>query len=180
LIRSLALKGHTDREIAQRLGLSATTVYLHRHAEGVPAQGGPTAVYARRARIMSRRRADPAYEQRLRRSIAERHARYRAATDAYARRSGWPAGLQARSVQVLNLLAAVGLPLTKREIGRVLGLSQVDPYLHELIEGGLLTALPNWKPGSGTGRRGYTLGPAALSLLEERAKCEASTSETPA
>lgn len=83
----------------------------------------------------------------------------------YAERSGWPADLSARQVAVLNLLAAVGLPLRLGEINQAFGLySRGGAWaaVKALLERGLVARMGNGMP------QAFVLSPGALSIVEER------------
>jgi hypothetical protein len=85
----------------------------------------------------------------------------------YAARSGWPAEIGPRCVQILNLLAHLGLPVGVREASRILGIgiSSVRKQLVDLIREG-------WVIGLGPSRsQRFTLGPTALSIQKELAQC---------
>lgn len=112
------------------------------------------------------RRKRNVYSNRRRKDIA-------AACLAFARESGWPYALAPTAVAMLNVLAAVGLPLTVREIrgfvGRPLGYA-----VRNLMSFGLAT-----HDAGRHGKKVWSLSPLALSILEERAKCETSEKKSP-
>jgi hypothetical protein len=116
----------------------------------------------------------------------------------FAIANGWPEDLRPREVQILNVLAKSGLPMTALEIAKAVGINTSPTfrsgtrriilasngghgtYTAELMSRGLVIGLVNAGPrcketGKGCGRRKnlYTLGPAALAILQERAKCAA-------
>lgn len=86
----------------------------------------------------------------------------------YAARSGWPAELGPRRVQILNLLAHVGVPIRVKVMATTLGIRRdsVCKQLERLIGEG-------WVIGLGPSRsQGFTLGPTALSRQQELAQCQ--------
>lgn len=109
----------------------------------------------------------------------------------FAAESGWPEDLRARETQILNLLAARGIPMSLIEIATALGmrtdlvncvtgspkpLSGNGPggsYTATLARRGLIVrlvrALHIHGQGKGRSKDLYTLGPAALAILQERA-----------
>ncbi len=86
----------------------------------------------------------------------------------YAARSNWPASLSLRQVQILNVLAATGLPTKMTQIAAVIGLRPNDCAKHvkALTGAGLVVRISTGNAAT------YTLGPVALSILEEKVKCE--------
>lgn len=115
---------------------------------------------------------DPCVQQWVQLRRREIEAEEEAAC-SYATRSGWPADLGPRRIQVLNLLAHLGVPVGAKELIGVLRLNlQVcQNYLRELHDLG-------WVSKSRRGRcLAYFLSPFALTTLEERSKCELSNSQ---
>lgn len=125
----------------------------------------------------------------------------------YAIDNGWPEDLRPREVQILNLLAHVGVPMTKLEIAQALGMrtdrrqypnvkfksiplltgnGKGGTYTASLCHRGLLTrmrraALLFDKPNA---HDLFCLGPEALAILERRCQTtrestEPSSSTTP-
>jgi hypothetical protein len=91
----------------------------------------------------------------------------------YADRSGWPARLGPRGVQILNLLAHLGVPVRVKEMATVLGIrpDSVRKQLDRLLREG-------WVIGLGLSRaQTFTLGPTALSVQQERLTWERSNTE---
>jgi len=88
----------------------------------------------------------------------------------YANRSGWPAAVGPRGVQLLNLLAHLGLPVSAAAIAKTVGIlvGTCRKWLKELMREGWVIGL-----GPSSAQR-FTLGPLALEILKERAKWEAS------
>lgn len=118
----------------------------------------------------------------------EKHKeRVRAKWDAwrvqYVSQSGWPEHLSIRAVQILNCLAAVGVPLTWQELAVTIATPGMARLCHnrrrnggkaspgplgQLLADQLILVLPNYQ----NRRIGYALSPKALAILEDRAKCE--------
>jgi hypothetical protein len=169
--------GQNDSEIAQALGCWRQTVGRVRRRLGLSERSHSGAT-ARRKVESQRRTLGIATAGELRRLSYRR----------YAARNGWPEDLRPRAVQILNLLAGSGLPLTRRMIARGIGLPWIDSrrslksndpegsYLAHLVKRGLVLRLPRARPVHGEGRGRtcdlYALGPVALGILEERARCE--------
>lgn len=121
-----------------------------------------------------------------------------AAYRRHAERHGWPTDCRVREVQILDTLAATGLPMTALELATAIG-ANTSPtfrtggkrpvlagngpggtYTASLMRQGLVAALPGrQRPGTGKGRsyRLYVLGPVALAILAERAAAEAAREE---
>jgi hypothetical protein len=115
----------------------------------------------------------------------------------FAAESGWPEDLRPREVQILNVLAAQGGAMSRMELAQAIGMrtdrigtngapvllfsnGPSGSYSANLVRRGLLIRLVNFGPARTAGKSGkgsarkcdlYTLGPAALALLQERAKC---------
>lgn len=91
--------------------------------------------------------------------------------ESYAARSGWPPHLTARQTQVMNVLAAAGLPTRSKELAACIGISweALVFHLQKLRKQGLVSLV---KIGVGNAGRAYTLSPSALSMLLERTECE--------
>lgn len=92
----------------------------------------------------------------------------------YADRSGWPARLGPRGVQILNLLAHLGVPARVKQMATALGIgpSSVRKQLDRLLRQG-------WVIGLGLSRaQTFTLGPTALSVQQERLTWERSNTES--
>jgi hypothetical protein len=112
----------------------------------------------------------------------------------YAIECGWPEDLRPREVQILNVLAARGVPMTRLEIAQAIGmrtdrtgdrghghktlelLSGNGPggtYTASLMRRGLVAKLKRGSVvaglGKGHSRDLYYLGPEAVRILEARA-----------
>lgn len=185
-VRHLHAEGLHDRDIARRLGRDRDQVHAIRYARlKLPANAAAVAAAARQA-------VRTQYERLGIRSAGELRAlSYR----RYAVENGWPADLRPRAVQILNLLSAAGVPLSRRQIADGIGmrwkgsrrsLASNDPegsYLAHLAARGLVTRLvcagPHPGPGKGRNIDLYQLGPEAITILAQKAKeeqsCPAST-----
>jgi hypothetical protein len=116
----------------------------------------------------------------------------------YARANGWPEDLRPREVQILNVLADRGVPMTRLELSRAIGMrtdriggngrpalltgnGPGGTYTASLLRAGYLLKLR--RAATGRGRGGscdlYYLGPAALKILEERACQQTSQNAAP-
>lgn len=168
VVREMHAQGLTDTQIARArpdlfapgdVGRAQVTFLRHNRLQ-LPANRSP-----------ARQRCG--YERQLVscgvRSFAElRSQAYR----RYARESGWPEDLPLRAVQVLNVLATRGVPMTRRELAEAISprplrsLKVTGPLLRR----GLLHALKRKCAGQGKGRSVdlYVLGPEALRILQER------------
>jgi hypothetical protein len=112
----------------------------------------------------------------------------------FAAENGWPETLRPREVQILNVLAASGVPMSRLEIAEKIGMrtdrmggnktlallvgnGPGGTYTASLLRLGMIDVLKRAdksKGGKGCSRHLYVLGPAALAILEERA-CQAAT-----
>lgn len=177
-IRTRNARGDTDTMIAGALGCDRHTVSRHRKAMGLPGrEKGEVWLAGVRAGLA---------RQLERSGLASAGQLRRESYRAYARECGWPEDLRPRSVQILNLLAAAGVPLDRRQIAEGIGmpwkgtrnsLASNDPegsYLAHLAARGLVLRLPRAKHvlGEGRGRTCdlYCLGPGALAILQQRAE----------
>lgn len=182
-IRQLHGRGLTDAAIARELGMdrrAVTTVRAKRL--GLPASAAGI-LEARRQGVRTQRKTLGIRSAGQLRGLSFRR---------YAVEQGWPEDLRPRAVQILNVLAARGVPMTRPELAEAIGmpwkgsrksLTSNDPegsYLAHLAARGLVQVLPRAVTVSGQGRGRslnlYYLGPVALTILEERA-CKA-TAET--
>lgn len=173
-VRELNARGLSDSDVAAELGCGRHTASGHRRRMGLPDNS-----------------RGPLWRERLRASgtlIGDGGATRRDAYRVFARRHGWPEHLPPRAVQVLDLLASVGLPLTRRQIAEAAGLRWVSSrkafsckgpggsYLALLAAEGLVLRLKRAHrvTGRGKGRTCdlYCLGPAALEILAARAAGE--------
>lgn len=177
-IRRMNAEGYADVRAAREIGVDRHEVSARRKALGLPSQAlGPGFVRLQRERAQAQcAEAGVANLGRLR-ALSYRR---------YAAENGWPGDLRPRSVQVLNALAAGGVPMTRRQLAAAIGmpddvcprdlLVSNDPeggVLPHLMARGLAIALPRagpyGKPGRGSRRVNlYTLGPAALAILRSR------------
>lgn len=186
-VRQLHGEGLNDFEIARRLGLSREIVHPIRYSRlKLP----PNQVSIKAA---GRRAVQTQYATLGIKTAGELRAlSYR----QYAAENGWPEDLRPREVQILNVLADRGVPMTKHELALAIGMP-TDPfvggkrrillagngpggtYTASLLRRGFLVrlkrALPVQGQGKGRSRDLYLLGPAALTILEERAKCVSTT-----
>jgi hypothetical protein len=171
-IRRLNARGYCDKEIARVLARDVGAVANHRRAMGLPCR---RAHQRQRSRQSARTKAhwdrDPFF---IHYDRAER--------ERFAEASGWPKHISPKAVAMLNLLAAVGVPLTTYEMSACLPgarreTNHLSRYTAKLLSVGLVVAVTVRRPGRNgrpqvRGVPAYTLSPLALSLLEERAKCE--------
>ena len=163
ILRQQALAGNCNCCIGRAIRMGRQQVRRWRRQLGLPAleTGGsvdscPTC--KERTRAATRRQLERAGVA----SLAEvRVQSFR----AFARRSGWPADLRPRSVQILNLLASEG-PKTKCEIAAAIGLpwegrasrrvlKSNDPeggYLAHLMKRGLVVCLGRKVQNGGKGK----------------------------
>lgn len=182
--------GWTDVQIAKEIGLSREWISEQRRKLGLP-------VNTETIRRIARQNVKKQLRTLGLSSPTELRTR---AYRNFAKENGWPEDLRPREVQVLNALAAQGVPMTRQELAAAIGMRS-DPgeyargqrnllcgngkggtYTASLARRGLVTILPHSGPlaggsGKGSGRRVslYLLGPAALAILEARAQCETAT-----
>ena len=111
----------------------------------------------------------------------------------YACENGWPEDLRPREVQILNVLAARGVPMNRLELSAAIGMrtdrmggngtlalltgnGPGGTYTASLLKRGLLSKVTRGFLVSGLGkgrsRDLYFLGPFALEILQRRALCE--------
>lgn len=173
--------GWTDSDIAREFKCDRHAVSARRKAAGLPCHASHAGNASERVRDKIR--------QGVRR-VAERTGvspgeRRRVAHRRFARENGWPETLRPRQVQILNLLAAAGTPLSREQIatacgmpwkGRTTGMlcnGEGTTYLSDLMRRDLVVTLGRiGKPDTGRRSSGvylYTLGPKALAILQERA-----------
>jgi len=182
-------EGFVDTEIARCLGFSREAIRDHRSRLGLPLNQDGVLRLKRQA----------VWTQWARLGITSAGQLRALAFRRFALENGWPEDLRPREVQVLNALAAHGVPMTRWELARGIGmrtdrrdyagrlvlLSGNGPggtYTASLARRGLVTILwragPQCKAaGKGCGQRLnlYALGPEALAMLERRAACESRT-----
>jgi hypothetical protein len=180
-IRRLSLQGLTDTEIAPLVGLCRSEVSRQRRRMKLP----PSAAGLKRAQLQAVR------SQCATLGIAAPTELRSRAYRLFAQESGWPEDLRPREVQILNALAARGVPMTRRELSEAIGmrtdredrpghvalLSGNGPggtYTASLLRRGLLAVFKRGcvvaGAGSGKSLDLYYLSAAALSILEERAR----------
>lgn len=151
-ILGLYLQGMTDRQIADALGVTIDCVWRRRTRFGLPKNG----------------RADWGA---MNRSIRRRR-------EEFALRSGWPTDLLPRQVQVLNLMASIGVPITTAQISEMIGLRcrSLRIHIRNLCDRNLAVRVGTLveKAGRGIMRSNptYTLGVKALEILEVQALCQ--------
>jgi hypothetical protein len=119
----------------------------------------------------------------------------------YAVENGWPQDLRPREVQILNVLAERGVPMTRLELSGAIGMrtdrigcnnspalltgnGPGGTYTASLARRGFLRRLKRGFTVSDRGRGRsldlYVLGPAALAILEERSCQQQNVTETAA
>lgn len=177
LWRRLHAQGYSDEEIASQGGHNRHTVARWRRQEGLSAN-----TFSERRIGRVREKTVAQLQTAGLSSLAEvRSLAFR----GFADRHGWPADLRPRHVQILNLLAGAGVPLDRQQIAAGIGLPWIgsrkslcsrDPegsYLAHLAARGLVLRLFRARrvlgEGKGRTRDLYTLGPAALAILAQRA-----------
>jgi hypothetical protein len=187
-VRRLHARGLNDVEIAAEMGLTRNQVHAIRYGRLKLPPNEASILRARRRGVKTQLKTlglDSPTQLRTR------------AFRMYAVESGWPEDLRPREVQILNVLAAKGVPMTRRELAAAIGMKS-DPadycrgqrnllsgngpggtYTASLARRGLVTILARLGPtcgaqGKGAGRRIslYMLGPVALQILEEASKCQ--------
>lgn len=186
-VRELSSAGLPDRLVARQLGLSHDQAKHLRKRLGLPTVPD---LEAKRASVARQRATLGISTAGQLRSLVHRN---------YAVENGWPAELRPREVQILNVLAAAGVPLSKLQLCRAIGMpegqafrsgkrrillasnSAGGTYTASLARSGLITRLKRALPGRGKGRSYdlYVLGPTALIILQRRALCEMPTDATP-
>lgn len=177
-VKALHAKGLPDRLVAKQLGIT------HDKAKEI-----------RRVRLKLPRNPDiegkRASVTNQMKSLGIRHGGdLRAlAYKRFAVENGWPEDLRPREVQILNVLAAKGVPMTRFELATAIGMrtdriggngglallignGPGGTYTASLTRRGLLSRIKRVVSGKGKGtsRDLYYLGPAALTILEERAR----------
>jgi hypothetical protein len=189
-IRRRNAEGATDAEIAIEIDFSRNIVSRIRREMGLASNGDP------RLPAMRSRVSVGVQRQLLRLGVKSMSELKKLGYRRFARDSGWPEDLRPRSVQILNLLAQAGTPLSRLQIAGGIGartefgkahaarklLHSNDPeggYLAHLTARGLVTTL--WHVAKAHGqvksrsRNLYTLGPLALDIIIKRAQQETHT-----
>ena len=175
-------EGLTDAEIGRRLGIQRRTVQdIRRERLGLPVNAAAVKEAGRRAVQAQRRTLGVKSGGDLRR-LGFRN---------YAAENGWPEDLRPREVQILNVLAGRGVPMTRPELAEAIGHGTAErwasgkrrillagngpggTYTASLMRRGLVACLGRLGTvtgqGKGRSRYLYTLGPQALAILERRA-----------
>lgn len=177
-IRELSAQGYPDDEIAGVLDVGRKAITHRRQQLGLPDNSRSERVRQR----IARKTQDQCRAAGVRTLAQVRRLAY----DAFARESGWPQDLRPRAVMILNLLAAAGVPLTRRQICEGIGMRWKGPraslvsndergsYLAYLASRKLVLRLPKAHQVLGKGRGKsldlYCLGEAALEILVRRAE----------
>jgi hypothetical protein len=184
-LRQRNREGWTDTEIAGELKRDRHRISARRKAMGLPShekgERWRQAISAGVKRQCERLGLSAPTELRTR------------AFRLFALANGWPEDLRPREVQILNVLAARGVPMTRLELAAAIGMrtdredrpghlaimSGNGPggtYTASLLRRGLIAKLKRAASGFGYGanRDLYFLAPAALAILEERARCQQS------
>lgn len=186
-VRRECAAGGTDAAVARRLGLTREQVTHVRNRLGIP-RDEAAVLAARRAGVKTQ------YARLGVRTAGELRA---LAYREFARENGWPEDLRPREVQILNALAARGVPMTAPELAAAIGANTAErhrtgkrrillsgngpggTYTASLARRGLVVNLGRLAAvagrGKGRSRCLFTLGPAALAILEERARCQTVT-----
>ena len=181
-IRRLHAQGKTDRAIADELGVNGRTMCDWRNRLGLPISD--VGVQEAQLRGIQNQRKTLGIESSGQlRSLAFRR---------FASDNGWPESLRPREVQILNVLADRGVPMTRLELAEVIGMrtdrmiggklqllignGPGGTYTASLMRQGFLRVIKrgSHSPGQGRGksRHLYFLGPKAIEILEARAQCE--------
>jgi hypothetical protein len=182
-VRRLHAEGLTDAAIARQLDSDRETIHYLRYGRLKLPPNAAAIAEAHRQAVRTQ------YARLGIQTVGQLRAlSYR----RYAAENSWPEDLRPRAVQILNLLAAAGVPLSRRQIADGIGMpwkgsrksltsnDQEGSYLAHLAARGLVRVLPRALTVVGQGRGHschlYVLGSAALAILQERAKsCPAST-----
>lgn len=168
-IRDMNARGAADSEIAALMDRDKSTVIDRRKLLGLPSNRSSDRVRQRRIAAASKKLSEDPYAFQYNRAEREN----------YATQSGWPAGLSPVFVQILNILAASGVPLMSFEIASITGRTRggTTRLCSKLVLMGWAVTLPVERACQSKRqpyRRGpgYTLSPQALSLLQEKAECD--------
>jgi len=187
----MARQGYCNRCIGRAINLGRKEVRRWRGTLGVPQLRTGGAVDScrtckERTREGARRQLETAGLANLAEVRSEAYRRY-------AVENGWPANLRPREVQILNVLATRGIPMTRLELAAAIGMrtdrmggngtlallascnGPGGTYTASLMRQGLLAAIKRGAHvtgrGKGRSRDLYYLGQRALQILEERARC---------
>lgn len=181
-LRRRHAEGWTDVAIAAELGIDRKWLQSRRARLGLPAN--------MEAVLEARRRSVRTQYERL--GIATGGDLRRLAFRRFARANGWPEDLRPREVQILNVLAARGVPMSRLELAAAIGMrtdrmgsngtlallgscnGPGGTYTASLMRRGLVVSLGRLATvmgqGKGRSRHLYALGPLALSILQSRAE----------
>lgn len=187
-LRRMAAEGACNRCIGRAIGHERHAVRHWRRRLGLPpvASRGPAATCRaciEKVREATRRQLAAAGLQSLGEVRVE-------AFKKFARANGWPEDLRPREVQILNVLAARGVPMTRPELAEAIGMRNDrmgangtlallcgsgpgGTYTASLVRRGLLAVMERGHTvhgrGRGRSRHLYFLGPQALAILGEQA-----------
>lgn len=186
-LKAMNAEGWPDTHVAKELGRDRHAVSARRKSLGLPShmkgEKWRQAISAGVKRQCERLGLSSPTELRT------------AAFRRFARESGWPEDLRPREVQILNVLADRGVPMTRFELAQAIGMrtdrtgnrgnhvtlelltgnGPGGTYTASLMRRGMLLKLQRAVSGFGQGKNRdlYFLGPAALAILAERAGLEA-------
>jgi hypothetical protein len=183
-IRKLVAKGWCNRCIGRRVKHDRQNVRRWRRHLGLPA----ITVRGMTNCPVCKERTRATTKEQCKRAGVKSLAEVRGLAFAkFARNNGWPENLRPREVQILNVLAARGVPMTRLEIAQGIGMrtdredrpghlavltgnGPGGTYTASLMQQGLLLKLKRAASGFGQGKNRdlYYLGPAALAILEAR------------
>lgn len=175
-LKELNAAGWSDSDIAVEFGADRHSVSLKRKRLGLPcnacSMGTPSERELQKTRDGVRRQL-----QRL--GLSHLSELRTLAFTRFARDNGWPENLRPRAVQILNLLATKGEPMPRRAIAEGIGMpwrgknslfsnGKGGTYLAELMHRDLVVKVGVRRvPGKNKLETLYTLGPAALAILQE-------------
>jgi hypothetical protein len=110
-------------------------------------------------------------------------ARQPSGSRAFAIRSGWPVGLNIRQIHLLNVLAALGIPVTIPDLFKAGGLKCAkspcqSPSFRKLLQLGFVVLVTPGRGGTGASHfpSTFAINP---TLLEERAKWQEAQGPSP-
>lgn len=187
-VRGLVREGLTDAAIGRQLGLPRETI-SHIRSSRLKLPRNEAAIKEAGRRAVKKQQATLG----IRSGGELRQWAYR----RYAAENGWPQDLRPREVQILNVLAAAGVPLTRLALAEAIG-ANTSPthktgkrriplsnnshgarggtYTASLAQKGFLVRLPRASQDLGGGKGKsvdlYTLSSLALAILQERAEKE--------
>lgn len=181
----LSRAGQTDAEIAAALNVCRGSVRRARRQVSLPASAAGL-LRTQRESIKKQRRTLGIKSGGELRALSYRK---------YAVENGWPAALRPREVQILNVLADRGVPMTRLELAHAIGIrtdrmgangtlallascnGPGGTYTASLLRRGYLAVLKRAchveGRGKGRSRDLYYLGPEALIILEQRCQTNA-------